>query len=195
MTRVSVVRSLNDCSSITDEASRKDVAELADQLFRGKPNARFEGATLGWALLTTQSPRLTLLVKRLTEYIALEMPWCSRRDLRELAIQTVNFHFACAFSFQSHLVHSKAAGLSAEALAAIPHWRTTNLFTVEQRLVIEYALAVTSGDVSDELFSRVVQAFGERGAIECTTVIAHWSFWAMFLNAFRPQFEEAGANG
>ena len=38
----------------------------------------------------------------------------------------------------------------------------------------------------DELFARVVERFGEKGAVEFTTVVAFWSFWALFLNATRP---------
>jgi alkylhydroperoxidase family enzyme len=76
-----------------------------------------------------------------------------------------------------------------ELLAAIPYWRTTSLFNTEQRLVIEYTNAVVAGDVPAELFARVVAQYGEKGAVEFTTAIAWWSFWAMFLNATRPEFD------
>jgi len=62
----------------------------------------------------------------------------------------------------------------------------TRLFDEEQRLVIEYTFAVAAGDVADELFDRVVRKYGETQTIEFTATIAHWSFWAIFLNATRP---------
>jgi alkylhydroperoxidase family enzyme len=55
--------------------------------------------------------------------------------------------------------------------------------------VIEYTLAVIAGDVPDELFAKVVARYGEQGALEFTTVAAWWSFWAMILNATRPEFD------
>ena len=55
--------------------------------------------------------------------------------------------------------------------------------------MIEYARAVAGGRVPDELFARVREHFGERGAIECAAVVAFWSFWALFLNATGPELE------
>ena len=55
--------------------------------------------------------------------------------------------------------------------------------------MIEYTRAVVSGDVPAALVARVVQRYGEAGAVEFTTAIGWWSFWAMFLNAARPQFD------
>ena len=75
---------------------------------------------------------------------------------------------------------------SAELLADLPHWRTSPHFDAEQRLVAEYALAVVAGDVPEPLFAQIVAAYGEKGAIECTTVAGLWAFWAMLLNATRP---------
>ena len=65
----------------------------------------------------------------------------------------------------------------------MPYWRTASLFDDEQRLVIEYAEAVTSGEVPKALFSRVVERYGDKGAVEFTAAVAWWSFWAMMLNA------------
>jgi alkylhydroperoxidase family enzyme len=86
------------------------------------------------------------------------------------------------------LHHAQTAGLGADLLAALPSWRTADLFDEEQRLVIEYTEAVVTGDVPAKLFSDIVQQYGEKGAIEFTTLIAFWSAWAMIINAARPEF-------
>ena len=185
MARVTGVYKPGDYPGVPDEATRKDLQELFEQMFPGQRDPQFDAAHAGWAIMA-QNPRLALYMTKLTTYIARDMPWCLRRDLRELLIQTVNLHFKCESSFHARFPHAVTAGISAELQAAIPYWRTTRSFDDEQRLVIEYTFAAAAGDVADELFERVVQKYGETQAIEFTAAIAHWSFWAIFLNATRP---------
>jgi alkylhydroperoxidase family enzyme len=184
--RVKGVFKPSDYPGSPDEATKKDLDALFEHLFPGAPEPKPE-PHFGFAILA-QNPRLAMNVASLLYYIVREMPWTQQRDLRELAVQTLNLHFKCDFSFQAHLIYAQAHGVSLEKQAAIPYWRTTNLFSDEERLVIEYTSAVVSGDVRDALFSRVVGKYGEKGAIEFTTAIAWWSLWAMILNATRPEF-------
>ena len=144
----------------------------------------------GFAIVA-RDPKLALLLAGLSDYMTLECPWTSQRtDLRELSIQALNLHFKCDYNFQSHLRKAEERfGVPAEMQAAIPLWRESTIFTPEQRLVIEYTLATVTGDVSDELFQRVADQFGEMGAIELTVGIAWWSFWAMLVGAIRPEHD------
>jgi alkylhydroperoxidase family enzyme len=167
-----------------DEATRNDLMELFEHLSPGEPKSEPHA---GYALLA-QSPRLALGIARLGDYVVRDMPWSQRRDLRELAVQALNLHFKCDFSFHAHLTYAQVSGISLEQQAAIPYWRTSHLFDDEQRLVIEYSFAVAAGDVPEELFARVVRKYGERGTVEFTSVVAWWAFWAMILNAVRPDF-------
>jgi alkylhydroperoxidase family enzyme len=158
-------------------------------MFPGQPNPQIPGNHAAFGVVA-QDPRLALLLIKLSDHIVREMPWTSQRtDIRELAIQTLNLHFKCDFSFQCHLRPAKAAGISLEQQACIPFWRTANVFNDEQRLVIEYTLAVVSGDVPDELFAKVLRHYGEKEAIEFTVGISWWSFWAMIINATRTDFD------
>jgi alkylhydroperoxidase family enzyme len=157
-----------------------------DELFAFVPDTEFTGRHFGYAIPSAQSPWLALHIAKLTTYVVRDMEWPKRVDLRELALQTLNTHFKCDFSFESHVDYAKSAGITAEMQAAIPDWRTSPLFNDEQRLVIEYTYATCVGDAPDALFARVVQAYGEKGAIEFTTVVATFSFWAMLINAARP---------
>jgi len=167
-----------------DETTKKDLKALFEHLSPGEPKVEPHA---GYAILA-QSPRLALGIAHLGDYIVRDMLWSQRRDLRELAVQALNLHLKCDFSFHAHLAYAQVSGITLEQQAAIPYWRTSNLFNDEQRLVIEYTFAVASGDVPSEIFSRVVDRYGERGAIECTATIAWWAFWAMILNAAQPEF-------
>lgn len=185
MARAKAVFKPSDYPGTPDEATKRDLQEFFDFLFPGSENPEIDESHSAFAI-TAQNPRLALNLAKLTYYFAREVPWCQRRDLRELATQVLNLHYNCESSFRAHLASAKAAGIDAELLAAIPYWRTTPLFDEEQRLVIEYTYAVVSGNVPDELFSRVVDKYGEKGTIEFTTAVAWWAFWAMILNATRP---------
>jgi alkylhydroperoxidase family enzyme len=184
--RITPVFKPSDYPGPVDEQTRKDLADLFEQLFPGLPDPKPE-PHFGFALFA-RSPRLCMAILGLFDYIVRQMPWAQNREQRELAVQALNLHFKCDFSFQAHLVYAEAHGISLEKQAAIPFWRTSTIFNDEEKLIIEYTLATVKGEVSDELFARVVRQYGETGAIEFTTAIAWWSLWAMVLNATAPEF-------
>jgi alkylhydroperoxidase family enzyme len=188
VSRVTAVYKPGDYPGTPDDQTRADLADLFGHMFPGVQNPEIDRAHAGLAIAAL-SPRLALQLSRLSGVAALQLGWSQRADLREVAIQTVNLHFKSGFSAQSRFETWEAAGLRKDQLAALPYWRTTDLFDEEQRLVIEYALAVVTGDVPEALFGRVSAHFGERGAVECTAVIGIWSMWAMLLNAAQPRFD------
>jgi alkylhydroperoxidase family enzyme len=189
--RVKGVYKLSDYPGNPDEATRKSLKELFDYIGKAFPEGEepvINGPHAGLAMVAL-NPQMALELTRATMYIAVETGWAQRVDLRELAIQVVNLHFKCDFSYRAHLRVGVEAGIKPEQQAALPFWRTANVFNDEQRLVIEYTNAVVTGDVPEELFSRVVSHFGEKGAIEFTTVVGMWSLWTMIINATRPVFD------
>jgi alkylhydroperoxidase family enzyme len=189
MARVKLVLKPSDYPGVPDEATKVALDRLFEHMFPGQANPEIPGKSGAFGAVA-QNPQLGLLLVKLSDYIVREMPWTSRRrDLQQLAVQTLNAHFKCDFSFQSHIRPAQAAGISLEQQALIPFWRTVNAFNEEQRLVIEYTLAVVAGDVSEELFSRVVGTYGEKEAIEFTVAIGWWSLWAMVINATRTDFD------
>jgi alkylhydroperoxidase family enzyme len=188
MTRVKAVFRPEDYPGTPDPQTKAELAELFAHLFPGKADPEIDLSHAGVAIAAL-NPKLALNLATLSEFIALEMPWCHRADLRELAIQALNLHFKCDFAFQARLPNAQAAGIGAELLAAIPYWRTSPMFNEEQRLVVEYTNAVVVGDVPEGLFARVSDIYGEKGAVEFTAAVAWWSFWAMLLNATGPKFD------
>jgi alkylhydroperoxidase family enzyme len=188
MPRVAAVHKPSDYPGTPDDQTRADLAELFEHMFPGVEDPEIDKPHSGIAIAAL-NPKLALMLSKISGYAALELGWSKRADLREIAIQTVNLHFQSDFSAQSRFKAWEAAGLSKDQLAALPYWRTTNLFDEEQRLVAEYALAVLAGAAPEALFARVVERFGEKGAVECTVVIGLWSMWAMLINATRPTLD------
>jgi alkylhydroperoxidase family enzyme len=188
MSRVTAVYKPSDYPGTPDEQTQDDLADLFDHMFPTIENPEIDRAHAGIAIAAL-NPKLALHLSRLSGFAALQLGWSKRADLREIAIQTVNLHFKSDFSAQSRFKAWEAVGLSKDQLAVLPYWKSTNLFDEEQRLVIEYALAVVAGEVPEALFARVAARFGEKGAVECTAVIGIWSMWAMLLNAVQPRFD------
>lgn len=188
MSRVTAVHKPGDYPGNPDEPTRAALAELFGHMFPGVENPEIDRAHSGVAIAAL-NPGLALHLSKLSGFAALQLGWSQRTDLRELAIQTVNLHFKSDYSARSRHRAWQAAGLSMEQLAALPYWQTTGLFDDEQRLVIEYALAVVSGDVPEALFARIAARYGEKGAVECTAVIGIWSMWAMLINAVQPSLD------
>lgn len=180
-----MIKTPTDYPGAPDETTRRELSELFKELFPNTDNPRIDDDHAGIAI-TAHSPKLALNLASLTRFIALDLPWCERKDLRDLAIQVVNTHFNCHYGFKTRITSAEANGISIEQQKAISSWKTSELFNEEKRQIIQYAYAVIAGDVSDDLFSGIVTRFGERGAVELTSVIGLWSFWAMMLNATYP---------
>ncbi|MFT3929130.1 MAG: hypothetical protein QM709_02430 [Spongiibacteraceae bacterium] len=182
MKRVRGVFKQNQYPYPLDEKTGSDLDELFSYLFSGNKTGEIDQSHIGVAI-AAQNPRLALMLTQMSRFMALELPWCQRADLRELAIQTVNVHFRSDYSFNTRAKTALACGISIEQQHAIADYEQTNLFSPEQKLVIEYANAVVRGRVEDSLFARAKESFGEKAVVEMTSVIGLWSFWAMFLNA------------
>jgi alkylhydroperoxidase family enzyme len=188
MTRVKAVHRPSDYPGEADETTRRDLAALFDYMFPQAEQPEIDRSHAGIAI-AAQNPALALNLAKLSAFMARDMAWCQRRDNRELAILTLNLHFRSGFSIRARLPQVQAAGIGNDMVEAIPHWRTSQLFNEEQRLVIEYTNAVVSGNVPAELFGRVVEKYGEKEAVEFTSVVGLWSLWAMLINATGPEPE------
>ena len=105
------------------------------------------------------------------------------KALAELkAAAVVNCEFCCdiasAFALQ--------AGVTEAQVLALPNYRESNEFNELERLVLDYATAMsrTPTRVDDELFARMREHFDERQMVEMTNVIALENARARFNSAF-----------
>lgn len=185
MSRITPVYRPSDYPGTPDAATRADLAELFGFLAPGVAEPEIDKPHTGMAI-AAHNPKFALNLARLTNHVALGLEWSGRKDLLELAVQAVNLHYKCDFSFAARMAKADASGLGMERLAALPFWRMSSLFDAEQRLLAEFVEAVVAGDVPDELLGRAKAQWGEKGVVECTAVIATFSAWAMLINVARP---------
>ncbi len=186
MSRTHLVFRKGDFPGTPDKSTRQALDELfgnVEWMFGSDPETVIPGSASAFAIVA-RTPKLANKLIELSNYMLQEMEWTTRRKaIKQLAIQTLNLELNCHFSYQSHIVSAERDGLSVEQQTQIPFWETTNVFNDEQRMVIEYTLAVVRGDVPGELFARVVDQYGESEAIEFTVSIGWWALWAMLINA------------
>jgi 4-carboxymuconolactone decarboxylase len=80
----------------------------------------------------------------------------------------------------------RAHGISAEQIAELPNYRSSHHFTDVERLVLEYADAMTQTpvEVSDPLFARLREKFADAELVELTSAIAWENYRARFDHAF-----------
>ena len=98
------------------------------------------------------------------------------------AAAIVNCEFCCDIASSI----ARKAGISEAQLLALPNYRDSEEFSALERLVLDYASAIsrTPTEVSDELFAALREHFDERQLVELTNVIALENMRARFNSAF-----------
>jgi AhpD family alkylhydroperoxidase len=77
---------------------------------------------------------------------------------------------------------ARKSGLGDAQLLALPHYRESDEFSELEKLVLDYAVAITRTpvEVSDELFAALREHFDERQLVELTSAIAIENLHARF---------------
>jgi alkylhydroperoxidase family enzyme len=96
------------------------------------------------------------------------------------AAAVVNCEFCCDIASSI----AREAGLTERQLLALPNYRDSDQFTELERLVLDYATAMSPTTVTDELFAALREHFDERQMVELTNVIALENMRARFNSAF-----------
>lgn len=76
-------------------------------------------------------------------------------------------------------------GISEEQLRQLSFYRESDAFSIEEKLVLDYAVGMTRTpvDVPDELFARLREHFDEQQLVELTSTIAWENYRARFNHA------------
>jgi alkylhydroperoxidase family enzyme len=97
------------------------------------------------------------------------------RGLKDLAVMATAAAIGCAWCmdfgyWESTMLHH----VPAEKIRAVPHWRDSDVFTELERLVLEYAEAMTDTPpgVTDEMAERLRGHLSEAQFVELTAIVA-----------------------
>src|SRR5260370_37072752 len=82
---------------------------------------------------------------------------------------------------------SRTSGVSAEKIAALPNYRSSDLFSETERLVFEDAGGMTQTPVEgpDALFAKLREKFTDAQLVELTPTLAWENYRARFYHASR----------
>lgn len=107
--------------------------------------------------------------------------------LKDLAATRAASLVGCEFCVDFGSALLEHAGAPPEQIAQLPRWRDSEAFSALDRLVLEYAEALTRTpvEVPDELYSRLAEHFNEAQLVELTAAISFENHRARMNNAFR----------
>jgi AhpD family alkylhydroperoxidase len=117
--------------------------------------------------------------------------------LKDLAGTKAAAMVGCEFCIDIASALSSKAGITAEQLADLPRYSSSDHFDETEKLVLDYAVAMTSTPafVPDELFEALRARFDERQLVELTAAIAIENYRARFNWAFGIESQGFAAGG
>jgi len=92
----------------------------------------------------------------------------------------------CPFCIDIISALGKKSGVLTDAeVSAVSHYFDSNLFSIREKVALEYAEAIskTPVKVSDEMFGRLKNYFDEKQIVELTASIAYENYRARFNHA------------
>jgi AhpD family alkylhydroperoxidase len=107
------------------------------------------------------------------------------RKLKELANLKTATLIGCPFCIDIGSAESQEAGVTAEQVAALHEHETSDAFSETERLVLDYAVAMsrTPLAVEDALFARLRAGFSDEQLVELTATVAWENYRSRFNHA------------
>jgi len=107
------------------------------------------------------------------------------RQLMELIDFRISQINQCAYCLDMHSKELRAMGETEQRLYGLSAWRETPYFTDRERAALEWAEAVNSLHVPDELYDNVKKQLSEEEMIDLTLVVNSINVWNRFNIAFK----------
>jgi AhpD family alkylhydroperoxidase len=100
--------------------------------------------------------------------------------LRSLVTVRVSQINHCAFCVDINSATLAKRGVKPDKIDALPDWRNSGLFTVEERLALDYTEAMTLNKVDGTLRDQLKQQFNDDTLVELTGLIAFQNLSSKF---------------
>ena len=167
MSRIAAPRRLGPFARIAAWMSRRDYGELPEPLL---VTAHHPGILRGYGMFEWETGRAHAVDAK----------------LKDLAAIKAAALVGCEWCLDIGSSIGAKAGITPEQLADLPRYRDSDRFDETERLVLDYAVAISSTPsvVEDELFDALRARFDERQLVELTSAIAIENYRARFNWAF-----------
>ena len=162
-------------------AEQKDAAREIASGRRGELGGPFVPAL--------RSPELTRRLQRLGEYLRYDLALEPR--LREMVILLTAREWTQEYEWHIHAPIALASGLAPGIISAIAEKSRPVDMAVDEALVYDFFKELQrEKSVGDTLYTRAVDAFGERGVIDLVGAIGYYTTLAMIMNVARTPLPE-----
>jgi alkylhydroperoxidase family enzyme len=106
-------------------------------------------------------------------------------QLKALGVMAVSTQIECSWCLDFGYFEAHSNGLDTEKVAAVPNWRTSDVFTETERRVIEYSQAMTATppEVTDEMTEALRHDLGDDGLVELTMMVGVENLRSRFNSA------------
>jgi 4-carboxymuconolactone decarboxylase len=129
------------------------------------------------------SPPVGLALQSVGAAVRYESVLTSR--IREMAILVVASQWGSDFERDAHEAVGRTCGVTEKELQALRQGLMPDLKSPSERLAVRTARAlVQDGLLTDMEYGEVVQALGERGLFELTTLVGYYAMLALQLRVF-----------
>jgi AhpD family alkylhydroperoxidase len=168
MSRIPPPRRLGPFARLAAWMSKRDYGELPEPLL---VTAHHPGVLRGYGILEWETGRAHTVDEK----------------LKDLALTKVAALVGCEWCLDIGAAVGAKSGVTAEQIRDLPSYRESEHFTETEKLVIDFAAAMTStpSEVEDELFDALRERFDERQLVELASAIAVENYRARFNWAFR----------
>lgn len=141
------------------------------------------GAVKGPFSVLMHSPEIAGRIGHLGEYLRFE--GLLSGSVRELTILTVAWEFDCAFEWAYHEPIAREEGVSTEAIEVISSHGTLEELDDDEYIVPAFIRELLrENSVSGELYTNVLDRFGNAATVELTATVGYYAMLACILNAF-----------
>ena len=152
--------------------------ELSDRI-----TAR-RGGTRGPFLVWLRSPGLCERVESLGAYCRFESDLPEK--LRELSLLIAARHFDAQYSWNAHVDKAVAAGIPAEAIAALSRRERPEFGSQDEQVFFDFCWELLSEHfVSDDTFTAALEHFGDAGLVDTIGCLGNFTMLSMLLNTFQ----------
>ena len=167
-------------TTLTPETMTAEQKRVADAIQAGPRGAGLRGPFN--ALL--RSPELCDLVQRVGAYVRFGSSIPPR--LNELAIIMAGRKWTAQYEFYAHRRLAIEAGLKPEIADAVAKNERPAGMAADETMIYDFVTdLLTTGQVSDANYTRVKDAFGERGVVDLVGAVGYYSLVSMTLNVAR----------
>ncbi len=167
-------------SELTPEGMTGEQRRVAEAIQSGPRGTGLRGPFN--ALL--RSPELADHVQKLGAYVRFSSSVAPR--LNELAIIIAGRRWTAQYEFWAHRRLALEAGLRAEIADAVAEGRRPQGMDADETIVYDFATQLlNTGQISDSVYQRALDCFGERGVIDLVGAAGYYSLVSFVLNVAR----------